>query len=233
MSSSSGNSVSRVYVGPSFVFSASSRVVFCGPSLSGKSTRLLSFLANRHLLFEAEINNLLIFSGIVNTHLEESARSMGLQVEAHQGLDNLEEILKKQKDYLKNTLVLLEDLQDQLFTNKSVSKLLTMWTHHFYVGCLFITSQNLYESGKLQVTFNRNCSAFVLLRHRRMLSIVETLGRQLHLNQLAEIYKTHVLSKPRESYPYLLINLEGKDDRLLFMSNICEIPQVFMIEKVH
>ena len=157
--------------------------------MSGKSSVIVEMLKCRRTLFESDVSHLIFFCGIPNKKLETEITEMGIGVETFEGVDQLEHILKS-KESLSKTVVLLDDLQDVIFENRAVSKLMTVWAHHLNIAAVIVTSQSLYQGGKFQTTFNRNLSHYILCRHFRMVSIVTTLSRQLHLGDLPSVYKT-------------------------------------------
>jgi len=206
---------------PQYIFQTGSRICLTGPSMSGKTSLFCKIIKHRNQLFEAEINKLIMFCGIRNEKMIQHCDEIGVEFENYQGLAQLEEVLTLKKDELKNCIVLLDDLQAEIFINASVSKLMTIYAHHYKIGSVFITSQSLYGPGKQQTTFNRNVSTYILMRSYRLSAVALTLSRQLQLEELPKIYSKYILGSQVSNYPYLVISLETPYAQLMFSTNIC------------
>ena len=198
-----------------------SRVLLCGPSNTGK-TYLLRKLLKENIAFENKIDKILYFHSATKLDL--------VNAECFEGLDDIEKILESRKNDLSKVAVVIDDLQAEALNSLAVFKLWTIYSHHYNIGVVFLLLQNFYGKSKYGTDINRNSSYYIFTRHLRLAPMVKLLSRQLFMNdKLYDTYKTYIL-KSNETYPYLCVNLDAKDDRLMCFNNILktEIPRIFI-----
>ena len=125
----------------------------------------------------------------------------------HNGLPNTEDIDTWKSEH---TLIILDDLMNEVSKNAITQKLFTIGCHHLNISCIFIT-QNLYNQGKFARTSTLNATYLILFEHIRDSSQVMRLGAQLyHGNQHAFIHAYKNIMKT--SYGYLVIDLNPQSN---------------------
>lgn len=131
----------------------------------------------------------------------------------HKGLPTIEIIdgLAEQHDREgSSSLLILDDLQEQMLNSALISELFTVKSHHCLINLIYL-KQNLYCKGKFSRTITLNTQIFFLLQNPRDINQVALLGNQIYgkNNILLLAYKKAMEMKP---YNYLLVNLHPKWD---------------------
>jgi ABC-type lipoprotein export system ATPase subunit len=104
----------------------------------------------------------------------------------------------------KNTLLILDDLMDELSSSDQLSKLFTKGSHHRNISIIFIL-QNLYPKGKSFRNISLNAQYIVLYKNPRDKLQISRLGQQMGIfKTLSEAFK----DATSEPYGYLLIDLK-------------------------
>ena len=81
----------------------------------------------------------------------------------HNGLPNTEDIDTWKSEH---TLIILDDLMNEVSKNAITQKLFTIGCHHLNISCIFIT-QNLYNQGKFARTITLNATYLILFENIR------------------------------------------------------------------
>ena len=125
----------------------------------------------------------------------------------HNGLPNTEDIDTWKSEH---TLIILDDLMNEVFKNAITQKLVTIGCHHSNISCIFIT-QNLYNQGKFARTITLNATYLILFENIRDSSQVMRSGSQLYPgNQHACIHAYKNIMKT--SYGYMVIDLNPQSN---------------------
>ena len=113
-----------------------------------------------------------------------------------------------------SSLVVLDDLMDEVNNSKEMQKLFTQYSHHKNISVIFI-SQNIYFGGRYGKTINLNSHYLVLFKNPN-LSQIRILGQQIlpgRAKALVEAYE----DATGERYGYLLVDMHPGNDRDLMM----------------
>lgn len=125
------------------------------------------------------------------------------------------------------TLVVLDDLMEDLGSNKEASKLFTRGIHHNNLSVVFVL-QNIFYQAKQMRNISLNNHYFTLMRNDRDMSQILTLGRQLMPESpktVVEIYN-HATQTP---FSHLVIDVHPRTKKILkFRSNIfSDYPTIY------
>ena len=121
-------------------------------------------------------------------------------VEFVRGLDGLSGVDFNSKQ---PTLLVIDDLMEELSSNKELSILFTREMHHKSITVFFLV-QNLYKQGKSMRDVALNCQVLILFKSPRDIEQLRVLGRQLGIKDLNKAYEESI----KQRYGYLLINLQ-------------------------
>ena len=131
----------------------------------------------------------------------------------------------KENDFFKlgeSTLLIFDDLANELSGNPKASKLFTQDIHHKNVSIVFIT-QNLYKQGKAMREIQLNSQCLVLFKNCRDVNQIKVLSKQMGLAHLPEACRK-VTSQP---YQPLVVDMRpGTADYLRVRSHV--LPGEYM-----
>lgn len=86
-----------------------------------------------------------------------------------------------------NTLLILDDLSQELANHNKASKLFTQGIHHLNISTILIM-QNLYKQGKAMRDIHLNTQYYVLFRNCRDVNQVDFLSKQMRLSHIPKAY---------------------------------------------
>ena len=179
------------------LFHAPFGALVCGPTMSGKTVFVKNLIKNRDKLIDQKIPRVVYCYGEWQDGFEELRDS----VEFHRGLDKV-----FGSDTFFNssipTLLILDDLGQELANHPRASKLFTQGIHHRNVSAVLLM-QNMYTQGRSMRNIQLNCQYMVLFRNARDINQIGTLARQTGLTHLPQAYE-HVTSTP---YTPIIIDL--------------------------
>lgn len=190
---------------PDYVFSSPTTIAISGTTGSGKTTLLKKILANP-VLFKTPPKKIIYCYGT----WQEAFNKMP-NVEFRQGLDTSHDQHKE------HTIMILDDLMDEVVQSKSAEQLFTRGSHHKNITVVFLI-QNLYQQGRSARTIMLNTHYFILMKNARDINQIKVLGAQTGLGKtLEEAYKDCM----DRSYGYLLIDLSpGNTKELMLRTDI-------------
>lgn len=102
-----------------------------------------------------------------------------------------------------HNLLIIDDLQDEVASNKSVEQLFTRESHHRNLSVVYI-NQNLFYQGKHSRTIALNTHYTILFRNPRANSQLRILRSQTGLKHLEEAYSDVM---KHDQFGYLVIDL--------------------------
>lgn len=182
-----------------------------GATSSGKTTFVRRLLNHLYPMTSEEPESILYCYGTFQPAYAEMERDHS-QVHFREGLPT-----KADMESLAQTgasMVILDDLMDEVNNSKEMQKLFTQYSHHKNISVIFI-SQNLYFGGKYGKTINLNSHYLVLFKNPN-LSQIRILGQQLLPGKskvLTEAYE----DATSERYGYLLVDLHPVNDKDLML----------------
>ncbi|XP_055342017.1 uncharacterized protein LOC129590691 isoform X2 [Paramacrobiotus metropolitanus] len=126
--------------------------------------------------------------------------------------------------YGDTTLLILDDLMEEIASATKASALFTRDVHHKNVSVVFI-SQNLFKQGKNMRDISLNSQYMVVFKSVRDTQQIKTLAHQLGMPHLPEAYKKAI----KEPFGYLLINLRPETpDKARLQSNIFGYRRIYV-----
>jgi len=174
------STVQELTVGPNFAkIMIPARIVVAGPTMAGKSEFILNLVKHRDSVFSEEFKRIIYAIPEESMHLHgsylERLKQACASVQIHEGLPDLDMLhLCSEKSH---KLLILDDLADQVFTNKQMLHLITKNSHH--ANCsLIITTQNYYFPTKYGKTFMRNCSEKIFFFDKSDAHLFSTISSQ-------------------------------------------------------
>ena len=178
----------------SIPFNSPSTILITGTTGSDKTTWVQNLLNHKEQLFTVPPKKVLYCYGIWQDNYDKMSG-----VQFHDGLpSNLDEI----SDGYHN-IVVLDDLMDQVSSNKDMETLFTRISHHTNATVIYIT-QNIFYKGANSRIIALNSHYTILFKNPRASAQLKVLANQMGLNKLLpEAYKDAV----REPNGYLVIDL--------------------------
>lgn len=178
-------------------FEAPFGALICGPTMSGKSHFVATLIEKRHEMIDKPIDRVVYCYG----QWQKMFENLRPHVEFYEGLN---EVFGSDHffDPAVPTLLILDDLAQELAGNPRASKLFTQGIHHKNVSVVLIM-QNLYTQGRAMRDIQLNAQYMVLFKMTRDINQIEMLGRQTGLPHLTEAFEK-VTSEP---YQPLVLDL--------------------------
>ena len=157
-----------------------SRMLVCGPSLSGKSTFIKYLVQFREEIFDKKFDRIIYCSPQCLTgaqdHYVEFLRKQYSNLELSSELPCVNTLNITSDGTHK--LILIDDFMLSFNQSQNAFKLLTIHSHHMQITAV-VSSHNLFASSKFQKTLTRNYSEIVMMHARSDKLSLRTLGTQL------------------------------------------------------
>ena len=183
-----------------------------GATSSGKTFFIKNFLYNLQTVVDNIPKRILYCYGVYQPLFHEMEKNI-LNITFMHGLPLKDKLKEHSRDY-ENTLIILDDLMQEVYNSKDMLQLFTQFSHHNNISVIF-TSQNIYHGGKYARSITLNCHYIVLFRNANLAQI-RILGQQLFPGQgktFLKIYEDAV----QEKFAYLFLDLHpGHDTGNLF-----------------
>lgn len=177
-------------------------ICISGCTQSGKSTFARRLLTNMMAMFSpVPPKKVLYCYGLVQSVLD--MPKVAIDVDYHKGVPS-EEIVNAFTNGNEHTMIILDDLIQDMVDNKDVLTLFTRTSHHLKVTILYIT-QNIFMQGRQARGIALNTHYLILFRNARDASQIATLGRQVYPgrgNAVVEAYNDATKSR----YGYILLD---------------------------
>jgi hypothetical protein len=225
-------------------FPMHSRILICGSSNSGKSQLVNSFLRFRNEVFSGkEVEFVLYFYLIKNEGMFRSLSEL-VNIEFHQGVGELEDVLRLNESKFKETptLVIIEDLQLEAYSSQAVCKLFCAYAHHLPLTAVMMTVQSPFQkSCRYTSVINRNVSHYVFSRSARLRAVLPHIGRDLFpeapktlLRALEEATMKGAPADDGNEFPYLICHPDAPTPFTTFYANILpgEKLKIFVFDGV-
>jgi GTPase SAR1 family protein len=175
-----------------------------GASFSGKSTFTKRLIENR--MFEPFPERIVWCYGIYQPLYDEM---LTLGVEFIEGFPSE---LYETLDSSKSTLIVIDDLMDEVQDNKTLTKFFTKGCHHKNVTIIFIL-QNLFPQGKHCRTISLNTQYIVVFKNTRDKSQINCLGKQMFPGRSKYFQEAYLdATKARGGYLFLDLKPDTPDD---------------------
>ena len=192
---------------PDYTFKAPTSISISGTTSSGKTT-LVKRILETPSLFSIEPKRIVYCYNVWQPTFETMSDTIEFRKGVH--IPTL--------DPAQHTVIVFDDLMDEILTSKEAVGLFTVGSHHNSVTPLLIM-QNLFHQTKYSKTIMMNIHYLILMNNSRDLQQIKNLGRQLGLERsLVDAYKDCMNTK----YGYLLVNLSPHKDKpeLTLQTNI-------------
>ncbi len=194
-------------------FKKNSSFSIFGCTGSGKTYFVYRFLSNIKSMYEENDRpERIVFCYSVFQKLYEKLKQEIKDLEFFQGLPTSDDLDRFETNH---TLLILDDLGEQIVNDMNACLLFTQGCHHRGFSVMRI-SQNIFEQGKFARTIAINSSYVVLLKSPRDVKQVKVLASQVfdkEKNRLIEAYE----SATEQVYGYLILDLLPFTDQNLRM----------------
>ena len=192
------------------LFHAPSTFILSGSTGSGKTSWLHRLIQHKDDMFESPPSKILYFYGIWQPLFEVMEKE---GVEFYQGLPT-EEMIENGGEH---TMIILDDLQQEVVNSELIEKLFTQGSHHRNVTVVYLT-QNLFRQGKNARNITLNGHYMVFFRNPRDVGQMVSFGKQLGQSYILKEAYTDATSEP---YGYLVVDLSPhSDDKYRFRTKI-------------
>ena len=140
-----------------------SRMLICGPSMSGKSTFVHHVIKFREHIYDQTFEKIFYALPEASSHLHQeylqNLRLVYPDIQIVEGLPNISELNIREDKSPK--LLVIEDMMQGAFGSQMILDLLTKDSHHCNCSVI-ITCQNYFLPTRFGRTFVRNCSEKVI-----------------------------------------------------------------------
>ena len=193
--------------------------MIAGPSQSGKSTLLLNILRyNNKLIYPAPKK--IIYCHATNSLSSLDIKNIKPSIELHKGLPDVTLIND-------NTLIILDDLMNEVENNQQLVNIFTRESHHSNISIFFIT-QNLFSKGKYSRTIALNCQYLIVMNNPRDKSQINYLAKQMYPSNSKFLIKSYEDATSKR-FGYLFLDLTQRiHNELRVQTNITpnEFPRI-------
>ena len=187
-----------------------------GPSMSGKSHFILELLRRRADFLNPCPQRVVYAYGIWQSAFDDIK-----DVEFVKGVEGLSEV---QFSHKVPSILVIDDLMEELASNKELSILFTREMHHKNITVFFLV-QNLYKQGKSMRDMALNCQIIILFKSMRDTEQIKVLARQTGIKHLPQAY----LESIKERYGYLVLNIQPNTPEVLrLQSDILGQRKIYM-----
>jgi ABC-type dipeptide/oligopeptide/nickel transport system ATPase component len=174
------------------------KACFClqisGPSGSGKTVWVKKFLENLPQMINRNVDQIMYCYGEYQPIFDEIRQNMP-EIQFYEGFPDVEGIT----DPSFHTLMIIDDLQNELLDNLELANLFTKGSHHRSISVIFL-QQALFNKGKFSRLCSLNCHYMVVFKSPRDQTVISTLA--------LEAYK----DATEKAYSYLLIDLHPQTE---------------------
>ena len=190
-------------------FISPTSIALLGPSQSGKTTFVVRLL----LHVETMIIPPPVKIYYAYTAWQPLFEKLKDKVTFHEGLPN-KTMMDTWSSDLEPIVVVLDDLMDQIVSNKEVLHYVTVMSHHSNI-MLIMMFHNIYPPGKYARTISLNCHYLVLFNNARDALQVMNLGRQILPRQTAFYIDAYEKAMNMSRCNYLVTDLHPQSDKQL------------------
>jgi hypothetical protein len=197
-----------------FKFKHPFSLTVAGPTMCGKSY-FTSQLLTIPGVIDPPPEKVYWYYGTENIQQQEIIESTSIYpIEFYQGLPRIEEL-----EQHPNSLIVLDDLMNDVANSKDISELFTRGVHHKKLSVLLLV-QNLFPQGKKAREISLNSSYLAIFKNPRDSSQINTLARQVFPVNPKYLQDAYIQATSRP-FGYLLIDLtQETPETLRLMTNI-------------
>lgn len=178
-----------------------------GATLSGKTTWCKKLLEQSNIMFTKPPKKILYCYGMYQPLFEELAAKIN-NFTLHAGVPSLK-IIEGVSENNDHSIIVLDDLQQEMSTDPIMEKLFTQLAHHLNVTVVFMAN-NLFHK-KFSRTITVNVHVLVLFKNARDNQQIRHVARQLYPKKTEEFVNAYndCTSKP---WGYLVVDLSPRAD---------------------
>ena len=128
-----------------------------------------------------------------------------------------------------NSLVILDDMMDDVVSDSSMMKVFTERSHHQNISVIFMT-QNIFHQGKAARTISLNTQYMVLFENARDRQQIKTLAKQMYPEDWSS-FVARFKKETRKPYGRMIIDLRpgvADKDRVLTDDDCPKVPMAVM-----
>ena len=189
-------------------FKVNSSLIIAGATGSGKTCFAHKILDNNYVTWYGGVPPIEIIYcyGQWQSYFNQIEKDV-TDIIFHNGLPNTEDIDTWKSEH---TLIILDDLMNEVLKNAITQKRFTIGCHHMNINCIFMT-QDLYNQGKFTRTITLNVTYLILFENIRNSSQVMRSGSQIYPgNQHVFIHAYKSIFKT--SYGYMVIDINPQSN---------------------
>ena len=186
-------------------------MIVSGPTGCGKTDWINRLIARHQSAVEPQLQRIVYFYGEWQKAFDEMKN-----VDFHAGID------RTVIDSLPTgepSLIIIDDLMDEISDDDFVSKLFTKYSHHRNLSIILIL-QNFFNRGKIMRTLSLNAQYIVLFKNPRDRAQSMSLARQIYPNYIQKFLAIYS-SATEKPFSYLFIDLKSDTpEEVRLLSNV-------------
>ena len=177
------------------------------PTLSGKSQWIFKLIANIEKMIDIPIQRIVYCYDQWQPGFEIASKTSTIEF-----VKGLSEILSDDNYFTKDhpTLLVIDDLANEIATDPGSTKLFTQIIHHRNV-CIFLLIQNVFKQGRSMRDIALNSQYYVMFRNVRDVGQISVLARQMGIPHLTDAYR----SATEEPYQPIVVDLKSDSPEYL------------------
>jgi len=206
-------------------FNEQFRCIISGSSSTGKTTLIEKLMINENKIYPVDYDNIVFCHGVKTDAHTNLQNYFGNKIQFFDHIPaNLPELCSRKS----HNLLVLDDLDDEAFSNTSVAFSFTKWSHH-YNFCIILSTQNIFANGTKRLTLLRNATHLILFPNYLDNTVPRLIAQKVLPGKTQTFLKIYekAVSRP---YGYLAIFGTGPR-RLQFRTDItCPVQKIFVPE---
>lgn len=152
------------------------RMIVSGSSATGKSTFVERLMLNENGIFESGFDRVIYLQGVETRSSKRLQERFGKRMITFNGIPPEQVLLPLCKE---RSLLVIEDLDQQACASPLISKIFTMFAHHYNFS-LILSTQNIFCPGKERLTLVRNATHLVLFPNHLDFSVIRLVAQRVH-----------------------------------------------------
>lgn len=154
------------------------RLIICGSSCSGKSHLLVRLLENQNGILPADFQRVIYMRGVETPNEERLREKFGNNLLVFDGIPKEEVLLPLCRTPL-NTVLVFEDLENEVSNSDLVAKIFSRYSHNIGFSVVVVL-QNPYVNGSSRIGIFRNSSNIVCFPNDLDQSVIRLLAQRVY-----------------------------------------------------
>lgn len=202
------------------------RIIISGSSCTGKSSLIHKLMVNENKLYPHHFDNIVYCHGVETKALSDLKIYFGDKI---QFWDHIPENLLELCSRRSHNLLILDDLDEESFSNSLIGASFTRWSHHHNFS-IIISTQNIFGNGTKRVTLLRNATHIILFPNY-LDNTVPRLIAQKVLPGKTQTFMRIYEAATKNPFGYLAIF--GNGPKILqFRTDItCPVQKIFLLHQ--